>query len=620
MVSLSINGSSNFTIENSSVGYGAGSGIRVQRKDWPPYINSASSGTIKNCIIDSGHRLYYTFNHTYPEDGIYLGDGANYWQVHDNIVKDWGHTGIYINQQTSGYTASYNRIYSNNISAPSEGWSRGFAVMGREGEAQYNEFYFNFVSSTTCGNELLGDHNSFYYNIINTVRNSPYVSWPTADAFNIGVWPPMVSHHNKLYNNVAYNCQEVGIRLKATYAPGDPQYYSGLDIHDNEIKNNLILNCGIYSSQDSGIGLKVENQTNIYANTFERNLVYNQSNIPGFSYRGAAMTAEQFNLSSSTGDIISSNFQADPQIVNAAGGDFRPRPISILIDSGANVNLSTDIAGKNVPQGPRPDIGAYEYSASQQEIIYATAARHIVFSANSGAVTLEIPANAQSSNFYLIFRPAPLSYPGEVDPAKINQADTALASNAIRLNDLTFEINAYNLSGQNIGNSFNTPFQIKVEYPDIDCDGIVDNIFPPLPAANLKLYTLNESASLWQELQLSQADTRLRLVTANASHLSVFALIGSPSVNLSEKTIAWPNPFYPGRTQYITFAPMPYASSLTIYTLSGEKVKTPCENVVSGICHWDGKNAGGRYVASGVYLALIKAGSNKQIIKIAILR
>ncbi len=57
-----------------------------------------------------------------------------------------------------------------------------------------------------------------------------------------------------------------------------------------------------------------------------------------------------------SGDLI-----GDPRFRDFAGGDFHLRPDSLAIDAGLELAYKSDFDGVPVPQGARPDLGAFEY-------------------------------------------------------------------------------------------------------------------------------------------------------------------------------------------------------------------------------------------------------------------
>ena len=82
----------------------------------------------------------------------------------------------------------------------------------------------------------------------------------------------------------------------------------------------------------------------------------------------------------------------------------------------------------------------------------------------------------------------------------------------------------------------------------------------------------------------------------------------------------YPNPFRPAQgASAINFTNMPEGATIDIYTVTGELVrKLSADN--AGKCAWDARNGSGAAVASEVYLAVVKNGSEKRILKVAVIR
>lgn len=80
----------------------------------------------------------------------------------------------------------------------------------------------------------------------------------------------------------------------------------------------------------------------------------------------------------------------------------------------------------------------------------------------------------------------------------------------------------------------------------------------------------------------------------------------------------YPNPFCPLRQQ-LTIDGLPSGAAIRIYTLSGELARTlDCQS--GGKTSWDGRNSGGRTVAAGIYIALIKTPEGTVKRKLAVLK
>lgn len=108
-------------------------------------------------------------------------------------------------------------------------------------------------------------------------------------------------------------------------------------------------------------------------------------------------------------------------------------------------------------------------------------------------------------------------------------------------------------------------------------------------------------------------------VRAQTNHLSDFQLQHiSPQAGLGSVRV-FPNPLYLSRQSYFTFDRLPAGARLRVFTLHGEKLFEGTANS-SGLLTWDGTNASGRRIGSGIYLAVAEAGGDKKILKIVVVR
>lgn len=110
-------------------------------------------------------------------------------------------------------------------------------------------------------------------------------------------------------------------------------------------------------------------------------------------------------------------------------------------------------------------------------------------------------------------------------------------------------------------------------------------------------------------------------VTAQIDHLSLFQIMmGTPAGALSAANIkVFPNPVRPSRGQTLKFSGLPAGADVKIFTFQGDLVRKLTADP-SGIAQWDVKNDVGQPVASEVYLALIKSGSDTKTVKIMVER
>ena len=113
-------------------------------------------------------------------------------------------------------------------------------------------------------------------------------------------------------------------------------------------------------------------------------------------------------------------------------------------------------------------------------------------------------------------------------------------------------------------------------------------------------------------------------VSCQVTHLTKFAVaIAAPASNLASATV-YPNPYKPSvasqLAQGITFDSVPANTTIAIYTLAGDQVRTIKDDNGDGIVAWNGKNENGEDVASGVYFALLKGGGDTKTLKVAVQR
>ncbi len=84
----------------------------------------------------------------------------------------------------------------------------------------------------------------------------------------------------------------------------------------------------------------------------------------------------------------------------------------------------------------------------------------------------------------------------------------------------------------------------------------------------------------------------------------------------------FPNPFNPETVLKFTL-PMQERVVLEIFTLTGQKMKTLLsEERIAGehLVRWDGTNAQGEKMSSGIYFAVLKAGNQIRMQKMALIR
>ena len=354
VMGVSVNGADHLIIENCDFGRYAGRyGIMTLHNS--PNTKTSNRGIIRNCVVDSGKKFKMDFYPNYPEDGIKLYNGSNYWEVYENTVRDWGHAGISIQADNTQFTSSYNKVYRNTITAANVDYCRGLNIEGLPGICRYNEITRNLIRFTTVRNQINGEYNIFAYNIIDTVKNTAHRIHGTGQGISLEGYDGYACNNNGIYNNVVLNCDEPGIQVWG---------YSGTtNKYGNRFINNIVFDCGKNSIENyAGMGIVIEDHSTVQGNTYMNNLVFNPGYTNTIFYRGERIPVSTFNSRNGrNSDAIGSNLAANPLFVNVNVGDYRLQSGSPCINAGRNVGLSVDYNGTTVPRGSAPDIGAFEY-------------------------------------------------------------------------------------------------------------------------------------------------------------------------------------------------------------------------------------------------------------------
>ncbi|MEI7480993.1 MAG: T9SS type A sorting domain-containing protein, partial [Elusimicrobiota bacterium] len=213
----------------------------------------------------------------------------------------------------------------------------------------------------------------------------------------------------------------------------------------------------------------------------------------------------------------------------------------------------------------------------------------VILKLESGDVGIEIPAGAFNENVSLTISTAQVPSAG--------RGTTVVSRLGVEiLNDKGL---------QPVKNSVITMYYRHSDIVGLDETKLIMGRYDP---ANLRWIPLPSTAYPDQNKVMGATD-----------HFSVFSLIQlKPASSLSSIKV-FPNPFDPGRhTQGLTIDNLTSDAEISIFTVSGELVKKVEYTTQNGRAIWDGTNEGGRKVASGVYIALIKASGGNKKVKIAV--
>lgn len=263
-----------------------------------------------------------------------------------------------------------------------------------------------------------------------------------------------------------------------------------------------------------------------------------------------------------------------------------------------------------------------EYSASRPNLFVAAPP-------NDG-IRLTIPANAFGGAVRFYITRSPQSNPIRTS-ANVGSALNSPPTGFAYVPDSVVEIVAQ-VNGLDFETTLGSSVTVTVPYPDADGNGLVDGTSPPLDASLVRMFTLNNSTFRWESLTTS-VDRANRRASGLASHFSVFALFGTTGISTDLSVRVYPVPWKPGTPgsfdsgvfggrSGLIFDKLPAEGDIRIFTLTGELVvELKFDSTNAGTFVWDGKNSGGRNVASGVYFARVKAaGGGSAILKLAIER
>ena len=167
------------------------------------------------------------------------------------------------------------------------------------------------------------------------------------------------------------------------------------------------------------------------------------------------------------------------------------------------------------------------------------------------------------------------------------------------------------------------PVTVTVPYPDARDTGFVDGTSPPLRAASLQLYVLNEGTGQWGAVPGSTVDATRKVVTGQIGHLSIFTALGAAVAPDLSTVRVYPNPYKPNSgdpdrgagSAGIFFDNLPLSATIKIYTVRGQSVASFSSDNTSGELSWDARNGAGRDVATGLYVAVISSPGQASITK-----
>ena len=170
------------------------------------------------------------------------------------------------------------------------------------------------------------------------------------------------------------------------------------------------------------------------------------------------------------------------------------------------------------------------------------------------------------------------------------------------------------------GEKLAVPAELTLSYP-----AVTQTQLPPEGENDLRIFRLNVGGrvALWELLPGVQTVNREdKTVAGLVEKLTVFRIARLQLPNDLKNVIVFPNPFIPQQSESkrVTFLNPTANATIEIYTLNGQRVRSITVENSTGLATWDGTSDGGREVASGLYIYLIRSDADKAVGRIMVMR
>ncbi|MBI4396312.1 MAG: T9SS type A sorting domain-containing protein, partial [Elusimicrobia bacterium] len=153
--------------------------------------------------------------------------------------------------------------------------------------------------------------------------------------------------------------------------------------------------------------------------------------------------------------------------------------------------------------------------------------------------------------------------------------------------------------------------ELTLSYSDADVAG--------LDETKLVIARYDPASGLWIPLS-GTVDPANNKVTGKTGHFSLFQVMERAASASVSSAKAYPVPFRPAKGHtHVTFSLLPANASVRIYTEDMSEVRELTADGL-GSAVWDGKNASGEAVASGVYVCQIQGEGGKKTLRVVVQR
>ncbi|MCB0749387.1 MAG: hypothetical protein KDC90_18130, partial [Ignavibacteriae bacterium] len=357
--SIALNGADFLIVDNCHIGkYSNWSGILGDSRKKSD--KTSDFVTISNSVINSDWNYMYAFYTQETPYGIAIVNGANHWEIYNNIILDW-----WMNLFIAGKedACQYINIYNNEIAGPRNTFSKAMQIIsgGDWGtpSATYVNFYNNYIHDVVFGIQISSSNNKFFYNVFDNLNLTSI----NEHAFGAGGWASQMigdeihanTSDNYFINNTYHNLLNFA------------NLYTGSN-HFN--LNNMYVNCG---TSRNGIATRVPKDAN---GTWQNNLLF----FDGFTLNSDIIAIQNVNnytigefnaLNGQFDKVISGNLQHVGTLSALINNDFSLPNGSPALNAGVDITSYvpegfTDRHG-NLVNRKSPNIGAFASSSSTSE-------------------------------------------------------------------------------------------------------------------------------------------------------------------------------------------------------------------------------------------------------------
>ena len=379
---MKIEGSSYVTVENLDIKHGnnhiqGGAGnsyIKITYNNigegclaWGVrFLYSSDHNEISYNTIDTKMEIYGQEAETTLWDCIKFVS-TSYSEIHHNTIKNWGHTGVGLDDYSH-----HNKVYNNYILGEVTNHCRAFESDWR---SYSNEFYKNYVVDMTARSQIFGSDHAIHHNVIANTR-IPYFpkNSMTEEGGGFTIAGNDARNHSgiKYYNNTFYNLYGPAIKFVSYDSAGFGT------ITNCEIINNLMIETGTdYNEHDDGgishdYAIFVSDTTKISSNKFQNNVIFTTDRANTIiKYRGTEMNVATFNGADESSDTISGNIATSDgnNMTNPGADDFTLKVGADAVGAGLSTvcdNALYKYGWSSVTSYPPTDIATADKEALNQ--------------------------------------------------------------------------------------------------------------------------------------------------------------------------------------------------------------------------------------------------------------